>query len=342
MEFTAKQLAKVLKGTVDGDPEVKVTSFAKIEHGKEGQLCFFANPKYEHYVYTCKASILLVNNTFEPKQPVSCTMIRVADAYTAVAELLKYVATQKRTDRRHRGFRSSWFLTTKFGKKVYLGSHSYVGHHAVVGDYTKIYENVYVGDNTKIGSHCIIYPGVCIYPGMIIGDNVIIHSNAVIGSDGFGNAPQPDGTWEKIEHLGNVIIGDNVEIGAGTTIDKSEMESTIIGKGVKIDNLCQIAHNVVIGDNTVMRYRRFCQDRKELHHRRSGRYRGTYRDSGQYHHRCTGRRHRQHQEIRRSPPRFTCNPYQELYEELRCFQAAGQGIIRNLVKSLKNTYICRL
>ena len=251
MEFTAKQLAKVLKGTVDGDPEVKVTSFAKIEHGKEGQLCF-ANPKYEHYVYTCKASILLVNNTFEPKQPVSCTMIRVADAYTAVAELLKYVATQKRTDRRHRGFRSSWFLTTKFGKKVYLGSHSYVGHHAVVGDYTKIYENVYVGDNTKIGSHCIIYPGVCIYPGMIIGDNVIIHSNAVIGSDGFGNAPQPDGTWEKIEHLGNVIIGDNVEIGAGTTIDKSEMESTIIGKGVKIDNLCQIAHNVVIGDNTVM------------------------------------------------------------------------------------------
>ena len=252
MEFTAKQLAKVLKGTVDGDPEVKVTSFAKIEHGKEGQLCFFANPKYEHYVYTCKASILLVNNTFEPKQPVSCTMIRVADAYTAVAELLKYVATQKRTDRRHRGFRSSWFLTTKFGKKVYLGSHSYVGHHAVVGDYTKIYENVYVGDNTKIGSHCIIYPGVCIYPGMIIGDNVIIHSNAVIGSDGFGNAPQPDGTWEKIEHLGNVIIGDNVEIGAGTTIDKSEMESTIIGKGVKIDNLCQIAHNVVIGDNTVM------------------------------------------------------------------------------------------
>lgn len=118
MEFTAKQLAKVLKGTVDGDPEVKVTSFAKIEHGKEGQLCFFANPKYEHYVYTCKASILLVNNTFEPKQPVSCTMIRVADAYTAVAELLKYVATQKRTDRRHRGFRSSWFLTTKSEKSL--------------------------------------------------------------------------------------------------------------------------------------------------------------------------------------------------------------------------------
>ena len=252
MEFTAKQLAGVLKGTVEGDPEVKATSFAKIEHGKPGQLCFYANPKYEQYVYTCKASILLVNKDYGPKEKVVPTMVRVDDAYSALAQLLKYVATKKRTDIRHRGFRSSWFLTTKFGKKVYLGSHSYVGHHAQIGDYTKIYENVYIGDNTKIGSHCIIYPGVSIYPGMVIGNNVIIHSNAVIGSDGFGNAPQPDGTWEKIEHLGNVIIGDNVEIGAGTTIDKSEMESTIIGNGVKIDNLCQIAHNVQIGDNTVM------------------------------------------------------------------------------------------
>lgn len=252
MEFTAKQLAQILKGTVEGDSQAKVTSFAKIENGKSGQLCFFANPKYEQYVYTCKASILLVNRDFKPKQPVASTMIRVDDAYKALADLLKYVTVQKRTDRRHRGFRSSWFLTSKFGKKVYLGSHSYVGHHARIGDYTKIYENVYVGDNTVIGDHCIIYPGVVIYPGMVIGNNVIIHANAVIGSDGFGNAPLPDGTWEKIEHIGNVVIGDNVEIGAGTTIDKSEMESTIIGNGVKIDNLCQIAHNVVIGDNTVI------------------------------------------------------------------------------------------
>ncbi len=252
MELTAKQLAKLLKGTVDGDPEAKITSFAKIEHGKPGKLCFFANPKYEHYVYTCKASVLLVNKDFEPKQPVSCTMVRVENSYTAIADLLKYAAAQKRTSGRHRGFRSTWFLTTKFGKSVYLGSHSYVGHHAKVGDYTKIFENVYVGDDTVIGDHCLIYPGVVIYPGMKIGNNVIIHANAVIGSDGFGNAPQPDGTWEKIEHLGNVIIGDNVEIGAGTTIDRSEMESTIIGNGVKIDNLCQIGHNVQIGDNTVM------------------------------------------------------------------------------------------
>ena len=252
MEFTAKQLAQVLHGTVDGDPQTKVSDIAKIEHGKPGQLCFYANPKYEQYVYTCQASILLVNKDFEPMEKLQATLVRVDDTYSALATLLKYVSARKRTDRRHRGFRSSWFLTTRFGKKVYLGSHSYVGHHAVVGDYTKIFENVYIGDETRIGKHCIIYPGVVIYPGMIIGDNVIIHANAVIGSDGFGNAPQPDGSWEKIEHLGNVIIGDNCEIGAGTTIDRAEFESTILGKGVKIDNLCQIAHNVEIGDNTVM------------------------------------------------------------------------------------------
>lgn len=252
MEFTAKQVAQILRGTVDGDPEAKATSFAKIEHGKPGQLCFYANPKYEEYVYSCKASILLVNKTFEPKKPVSCTMVRVDDAYKSLADLLKYVTVKNRTSGRHRGFRSSWFFTTKFGKKVYLGSHSYVGHHAVVGDYTKVFENVYIGDNSVIGKNCIIYPGVVIYPNTVIGDNVIIHANAVIGSDGFGNAPLPDGSWEKIEHIGNVVIGNNVEIGAGTTIDKSEMESTIIGNGVKIDNLCQIAHNVVIGDNTAI------------------------------------------------------------------------------------------
>jgi len=252
MELTAKQLAQLLKGTVEGDPDAKATSFSKIEHGKQGSLCFFANPKYEHYVYTCKASILLVNKDFEPKKPVSCTMIRVEDAYRSLADLLHYAATLRYREGRHRGFHSRWFLTTKFGKKVYVGDFTYVGHHAQIGDYTKIYENVYVGDNVKIGSHCILYPGVRIYAGMIIGNNVIIHSNAVIGSDGFGNAPRPDGSWEKIEHMGNVIIGNDVEIGACTTVDKSEMESTIIGNGVKIDNLCQIAHNVQIGDNTAM------------------------------------------------------------------------------------------
>lgn len=252
MEFTAKQLAQVLKGTVDGNPDSKATSFAKIEHGKPGQLCFYANPKYEAYVYTCKASILLVNKTFEPKQEVTPTLIRVDDAYTAVATLLKYVSDQKKQYRWHRGLCSSVAFSAKVGRKVYIGDFTTIGRHCVIGECTKIYENVYVGEGTKIGKKCIIYPGVRIYPGMEIGDNVILHANCVIGSDGFGNAPQPDGSWEKIEHLGNVIIGDNVEIGANTTVDRAEMESTIIGKGVKIDNLCQIAHNVQIGENTVM------------------------------------------------------------------------------------------
>lgn len=249
---TAKQLSQILKGTVDGDPEAKVTSFSRIEHGEPGQLCFYANPKYESYVYTCKASILLVNKDFEPKEPVVPTLIRVEDAYTAVAQLLKYQSEQKKKNRWHRGLASSVAFSAKLGKKVYVGNFTHIGRKCRIGDFCKIHENVYVGEGTVIGSNCIIYPGVRIYPGMVIGNNVIIHSNAVIGSDGFGNAPQPDGTWEKIEHLGNVVIGDNVEIGACTTIDKSEMESTIIGNGVKIDNLCQIAHNVQIGDNTVM------------------------------------------------------------------------------------------
>lgn len=252
MELTAKELAGILNGTVDGNPDAKVTSFAKIEHGKPGQLCFYANPKYEQYVYTCKASVLLVNNDFVAKEAFTPTLIRVENAYTAVAELLKYVSDQKKKYRWHRGLCSSIAWSAKLGKKVYVGDFTHIGRKCRIGDFTKICENVYIGEGTVIGHHCILYPGVRIYPGMVIGDNVILHANCVIGSDGFGNAPQEDGTWKKIEHLGNVMIGDNVEIGANTTVDRAEMESTIIGNGVKIDNLCQIAHNVQIGDNTVM------------------------------------------------------------------------------------------
>ena len=252
MELTAKFLAQLLNGTVEGDENAKATKFAKIEHGKPGTLSFFANPKYEEYVYNSEASILIVDKTFEPKQPVKATMVRVENSYTSIAQLLKYVSDKKKKARRHRSLRARWFLSTKFGKQVYVGAFSFVGHHTVIGDNTSIYEHVYIGDDCKIGKNCIIYPGVRIYPGMVIGDNVIIHSGVVIGADGFGNAPQPDGSWEKIEHLGNVIIGNNVEIGANTTIDRAQMESTIIGNGVKIDNLCMIAHNVVIGDHTVM------------------------------------------------------------------------------------------
>ena len=223
MEFKAKEIAEILNGTVEGNPEAKISAFARIESGKPGTICFFANPKYEHYVYECKADIIIVNSSFVPQKPVPATMIKVENAYAAIAQ-----------------------------QKVYLGDFSYVGRRTVVGDYTKIYENVYIGDDVKIGSKCIIYPGVRIYPGMEIGNNVIIHSNAVIGADGFGFAPLEDGTYKKIEHTGNVVIGDDVEIGANTTIDKSQMGSTVIGKGVKIDNLCQIAHNVEIGENTVI------------------------------------------------------------------------------------------
>ena len=252
MEYTAKFLARLLKGTVEGDENAKADKFAKIEHGKPGTLSFFANPKYEQYVYTSQASILIVNKDFEPKQPVTPAMVRVDNAYTAIAELLKYTAEKKKKSGRHRSLRARWFWSTKFGKKVFVGDYAYVGRNTVVGDETVIHEHVYIGENCTIGKRCIFYPGVRIYPGMVIGDNVILHSGVVIGADGFGNAPQPDGSWEKIEHLGNVVIGNDVEIGANTTVDRAQMESTIIGNGVKIDNLCMIAHNVVIGDHTVM------------------------------------------------------------------------------------------
>lgn len=252
MEFKAKEIAEILGGTVDGNPEATVTTFARIESGKPGAICFYANPKYEHYVYECKADIIIVNKTFEPQKPVSATMVRVDDSYAAVAALLEYVTAKKRSYRRYRGLRSRVRWSSKIGKKVYVGDFAYIGKKAVIGDYTKIYEHVYVGDGVKIGSNCIIYPGVRIYPGMVIGNNVIIQANAVIGCDGFGFAPMQDGTWKKIEHTGNVVLEDNVEIGANACLDKSQMGSTIIRSGCKIDNFCQIAHNVEVGKNTVM------------------------------------------------------------------------------------------
>lgn len=252
MEFKAKEIAEILGGTVEGNPEAVVTTFARIESGKPGAICFFANPKYEHYVYDCKADIIIVNNSFEPKQTVSATMVRVEDAYSAVATLLDYVTARKRSYKRHRGCRCKVRWSARLGKKVYVGDFSYVGKRATVGDYTKIYEQVYIGDDVKIGSYCIIYPGAKIYPGMVIGDRVIIHSNAVIGADGFGFAPLEDGTWKKIEHTGNVIIEDDVEIGACACVDKSQMGSTIVRRGCKIDNQCAIAHNVEVGANSVM------------------------------------------------------------------------------------------
>ena len=185
MEFKAKEIAEILGGTVEGNPEATVTTFARIESGKPGAICFFANPKYEHYVYTCKADIIIVNKTFEPKEAVSATMVKVDDAYAAVASLLDYVTAKKRQYRRYRGWRSRIRWSAKLGKKVYVGDFAYVGRNVQIGDCTRISENVYIGDGVKIGSYCTIYPGARIYPGMVIGDRVIIHSNAVIGADGL-------------------------------------------------------------------------------------------------------------------------------------------------------------
>lgn len=251
MKFTAKELAEVLHGTVEGDPQATVTTFAKIEHGKEGQLCFFANPKYEHFVYTSKASILLVNNDFNPTAPVAPTLVRVENAYSALAELLDYVNAQKRSYRRHRG-RCRIALSAKLGRRVWVGDFVTIGAHSVIGECTKVYDNVTIAENVKIGQKCIIYPGVHIFPGTVIGDRTILHAGCIIGDDGFGNAPQPDGSWKKIEHVGNVIIGNDVEIGSNTCVDRAPMESTVIEDGVRIDNLCQIAHNVRVGKNTAM------------------------------------------------------------------------------------------
>ena len=252
MELTAKQLAEVLHGTVEGNPDAKVTSFAKIEHGKPGQLSFFANPKYEQYVYTSRASVLLVNRDFAPKQAVTPTLVRVDDAYAALADLLKHISEQKKKYRRRRSLRSRIAWSAKLGSRVSVGDFVTIGKDCTIGDCTVIHDNVTIGAGTKIGSHCIIYPGVHIFPGMVIGDRVILHAGCIIGDDGFGNAPQPDGSWRKIEHVGNVVIGNDVEIGSNTTVDRAPMESTIIADGARIDNLCQIAHNVVVGKNTVM------------------------------------------------------------------------------------------
>lgn len=251
MKFTAKQLAEILNGTVEGNPQETVTTFAKIEHGKPGQLCFYANPKYEQYVYTSKASVLLVNSDFRPKEKVTPTLVRVENAYSALAELLRYVSEQKKSYRRHRGrCRIAW--SARIGKRVHVGDFVTIGKKVEIGECTRICDNVTIGEGTKIGAYCIIYPGVHIFPGMVIGDRVILHAGCIIGDDGFGNAPQPDGSWKKIEHVGNVIIGNDVEIGSNTTVDRAPMESTIIEDGVRIDNLCQIAHNVVVGKNTAM------------------------------------------------------------------------------------------
>jgi UDP-3-O-[3-hydroxymyristoyl] glucosamine N-acyltransferase len=251
MEFNAATIAGFLKGEIVGDPEIIVNTIAKIEEGYPGALSFLANPKYEHYLYTTKSSVVLVNRSFIPTAKVEATLIRVENAYESFASLLQMV-DQARP--RKKGIHPSAIIekTAAVGKDVYIGPFVYVGENCFVGDDCSLYPNVYLGDNTRLGRKCTLNPGVKIYHDCILGDNCVIHAGTVIGSDGFGFAPQSDSEFMKIPQIGNVIIEDNVEIGANVAIDRATMGSTIIRKGVKLDNLIQIGHNVEIGENTVM------------------------------------------------------------------------------------------
>lgn len=250
MTFTAKQIAEFLKGEIVGNPETTVSSFSKIEEGRPGTLTFLGNPKYTSYIYNTEANIVLVNSDFVPEKPVNTTMIKVDNAYAALASLMNLVDKNKPEKS---GIDSLSFVssTAVLGDNIYLGAFAYIGEYAVISNNSKVFPHVYIGDNVKIGENTIIYPGVRIYHNCVIGDNCILHSGAVIGSDGFGFSKQKN-VYHKIPQLGNVIIKDNVEIGANTTIDRAVMDSTIINSGVKLDNLIQIAHNCEIGENTAM------------------------------------------------------------------------------------------
>jgi UDP-3-O-[3-hydroxymyristoyl] glucosamine N-acyltransferase len=252
MEFKASDIASFLNGDVSGDGNVKVSGVSKIEEGKPGTLSFLSNPKYENYIYTTLSSIVLVNRNFEPKSEIKTTLIKVDDAYQAFASLLDMY--DQATKQALKGIESPSYIdpSASLGNNIYVGAFTYIGRNAKVGEGTKIYPQVYVGENVTVGNNCIIYPGVKIYSNSMIGNNCILHSGTVIGSDGFGFAPQSDGTYKKIPQIGNVILEDDVEIGANTAVDCGTFGSTIIKKGVKLDNLVQVAHNCEIGENTVI------------------------------------------------------------------------------------------
>jgi len=252
MTFTAKQIAVLLKGLIEGNPDISAESFGKIEEAEGGQLAFLANPKYEEYLYTTKASVVIVSDKLELKQPVSATLIRVSDPYSAFASLLHYY--QELKTQQLQGVQQPSFISdsSKRGNNVFIGAFAYIGESTEIGDNVKIFPGVYIGNNVKIGENCLLHAGVKIYHDCVIGKNVTIHAGTVIGGDGFGFAPQDDGSFKKVPQIGNVIIEDNVEIGANATIDRATIGSTIIRSGAKLDNLIQIAHNVEIGTNTVI------------------------------------------------------------------------------------------
>ena len=252
LEFSAQQIAIMIQGQVEGDASVTVRNFGKIEEATAGQLSFLANPKYEEFLYSTAASIIIINEKQTLKQKINATLIRVPDAYAAFATLLtKYQAlkTQNLV-----GIQSPSFIapTAIMGPNHFIAAFAYINEGAILGDNVKVYSNVVIGENVKIGNNVTLHPGVIVYADCVIGNNVTIHSGAIIGSDGFGFAPKEDGSFQKVPQLGNVVIEDDVEIGANTSIDRATIGSTIIRKGVKLDNLIQVAHNAEIGSNTVI------------------------------------------------------------------------------------------
>jgi UDP-3-O-[3-hydroxymyristoyl] glucosamine N-acyltransferase len=252
MQFTAQQIALLVSGTVEGNPDTTVTSFGKIEEAVAGQLSFLANPKYQDYLYTTKASLIIVNENLQLQKNITATLVRVKDAYSAFATLLTTYQNLKAQQKKGIETPSHIANSATLGADVFVGAFAYIGEKVSIGNNTKIFPGAYIAENVSIGTNTTIHAGVKIYEDCIIGNDVVIHAGTVIGSDGFGFAPQPDGSYQKVPQIGNVVIEDQVEIGANTTIDRATMGSTIIKKGVKLDNLIQIAHNVEIGSQTVI------------------------------------------------------------------------------------------
>ncbi|TAF43378.1 MAG: UDP-3-O-(3-hydroxymyristoyl)glucosamine N-acyltransferase [Sphingobacteriales bacterium] len=251
MQFTANEICLLIHGTLEGKPDSIVSGLAKIEDAQKGTLTFLANPKYESYLYTTQASVVIVNNNLVLNKPVNATLIRVADAYSAFSILLNRYNTLKLNKT---GIEDPCFIhpTATIGNQVYIGAFAYIGAYAVIGNSSKIYPHTYIGDGVSVGDNCTLFSGVKVYHDCVIGHRVMVHASTVIGSDGFGFAPQKDGSYTKISQIGNVIIEDDVEIGANTCIDRATMGATVIKKGVKLDNLIQVAHNVEIANNTVI------------------------------------------------------------------------------------------
>ncbi|MEO1012148.1 MAG: UDP-3-O-(3-hydroxymyristoyl)glucosamine N-acyltransferase [Bacteroidota bacterium] len=251
MVFTAGQIAGILEGEIDGNPEISVHKLAKIEEGEIGSLTFLANPKYTSYIYTTKASVTIVNKDFKPEQKVETTLIKVDDAYESFSKLLEYYNEVKSNKT---GIENPVYMSdsASYGSNFYLGAFSYLGNNVRIGNNVKVYPNVYIGDNVTVGDNAIIFAGAKIYSESVIGKNCVVHSGVIIGADGFGFTPDKNGEFKKVPQTGNVILEDNVDVGAGTTIDRATLGSTILRRGVKLDNQIQIAHNVEIGEHTVI------------------------------------------------------------------------------------------